>query len=57
MLTGRDRPAKPAYQHLAMLYGSQGRTHEMMDIIDRFLKWNPQDIMFRSQKQHQTSSR
>jgi|ERR1700691_1626409 predicted CXXCH cytochrome family protein len=52
-----DASLKPAYQRLAMLYGSQRRTQEMIDTIDRFLKWNPQDIMFRSQKGQQTSSR
>jgi predicted CXXCH cytochrome family protein len=46
-----DASLKPAYQRLAMFYGSEGRTQEMMDIINRFLKWNPQDIMFRVQKQ------
>ena len=45
-----DISLKPAYQRLAMLYGSQKRTQDMKDIIDRFLNWNPQDIMFRLQK-------
>jgi predicted CXXCH cytochrome family protein len=52
-----DASLKPAYQRLAILYGSQRRTQEMIDTIDRFLKWNPQDIMFRSQKEQPTSSR
>jgi predicted CXXCH cytochrome family protein len=51
-----DISLKPAYLHLASLYRSQGRTQEMTDIIDRFLKWNPQDIMFRLQKAQQHSS-
>jgi predicted CXXCH cytochrome family protein len=51
-----DISLKPAYLYLAILYGSQGRTQEMMDMIDRFLKWNPQDIMFRLQKAQHSSS-
>jgi Flp pilus assembly protein TadD len=45
-----DPSLKPAYSQLARLYASQGRTREMTDIVDRYLKWNPQDIMFRMQK-------
>src|SRR6202167_2920181 len=45
-----DISLKPAYQRLAMLYGSQKRTQDMKDIIDLFLNWNPKDIMFRLQK-------
>jgi Flp pilus assembly protein TadD len=52
-----DISLKPAYQHLAILHGSQRRTQPMLDVIDRFLKWNPQDIMFRLQKAQQTSGR
>jgi predicted CXXCH cytochrome family protein len=52
-----DISLKPAYQRLAMLDGSEGRTQEMLDIIDRFLKWNPQDILFRLQKAQHTSGR
>jgi tetratricopeptide (TPR) repeat protein len=52
-----DISLKPAYQHLAILYGRQRRTQPMLDVIDRFLKWNPQDIMFRLQRAQQTSGR
>lgn len=45
-----DPSLKQAYGELAALYGAQGRTREMMDTIDRFLRWNPQDIAFRLQK-------
>ncbi len=45
-----DISLKPAYQRLAILYKSQGRRQEMLDVIDNFLKWNPQDILFRLQK-------
>ncbi len=45
-----DPSLKQAYMELATLYNSQGRVREMTDTIDRFLKWNPQDILFRLQK-------
>ena len=46
-----DVSLKPAYQRLAILYKSQGRREETLEVIDNFLKWNPQDIMFRLQKE------
>jgi predicted CXXCH cytochrome family protein len=52
-----DVSLKPAYQRLAILYKSQGRRQEMLEVIDNLLKWNPQDIMFRLQKEQLTSTR
>jgi predicted CXXCH cytochrome family protein len=46
-----DPSLKPAYGQLAMMYANRGQSQEMMEVIDRYLKWNPQDIMFRLQKQ------
>jgi predicted CXXCH cytochrome family protein len=50
-----DPSMKAAYGQLAILYAKQGRSQEMMDIMDRYLKWNPQDITFRMQKQRQAN--
>lgn len=52
-----DVSLKPAYQRLAILYKSQGRGQEMLEVIDNFLKWNPQDIMFRLQSDQLSSAR
>ena len=41
---------KQAYIELAQLYASQQQMKEVNDTIDRFLKWNSQDIMFRLQR-------
>jgi len=51
-----DPSLKPAYGRLAIMYANQGRSAEMMDVIDRYLKWNPQDIMFRMQKRRHTQN-
>ncbi len=45
-----DASLKAAYVELATLYASDGRKSETIDTLDRFLKFNPQDIMFRLQK-------
>jgi hypothetical protein len=50
-----DVSLKPAHERLAILYKSQGRRQEMLDVIDNFLKWNPQDIMFRLQREQLTT--
>ena len=42
-----DPSLKRAYVELWTLYERQGRTAEMRDIIARYLKWNPRNIMFR----------
>lgn len=42
---------KSPYAELAKLYSRQGRTGDMNSTVDRYLGWNPQDIMFRLQKQ------
>ena len=47
---GLDPSLKQAYVELAKLYAAQGRAQDVNDTIDRFLKFNPQDIMFRLQK-------
>lgn len=41
---------KQAYIELAQLYASQRQMQGVSNTIDRFLKWNSQDIMFRLQK-------
>jgi Tfp pilus assembly protein PilF len=51
-----DPSLKPAYGQLAMMYANRGQSQEMMEVIDRYLKWNPQDIMFRLQKQRQATN-
>ena len=51
-----DVSLKPAHERLAILYKSQGRRQEILDVIDNFLKWNPQDIMFRLQREQLTAA-
>jgi tetratricopeptide (TPR) repeat protein len=46
-----DPSLKQAYIELAKLYAGQGRTQDLNQTLDQFLKFNPQDIMFRLQKQ------
>jgi tetratricopeptide (TPR) repeat protein len=41
---------KQAYIELAQLYASQRQMQEAVNTIDRFLKWNSQDIIFRLQR-------
>jgi predicted CXXCH cytochrome family protein len=45
-----DPSLKQAYMELAKLYASERKPHEVADTLDRFLKWEPQDIMFRLEK-------
>ncbi len=47
-----DPSLKAAYMELATLYASSGRKSEMINTLGRFLKFNPQDILFRLQKAH-----
>jgi len=42
-----DPGLKHAYVELWTLYDRQKRAAEMVEVADRFLKWNPQNIMFR----------
>jgi hypothetical protein len=46
-----DPSRKEAYIALCTIYGKQGRLREMAAAIDRYLKWNPQSISFRLQRQ------
>jgi predicted CXXCH cytochrome family protein len=46
-----DPSLKQAYIELAKLYAGQDRTQDLNRTLDQFLKFNPQDIMFRLQKQ------
>jgi hypothetical protein len=36
-----------AYAELALLYDKEGRIEESKEVLQRFLKWNPQSIQFR----------
>ncbi len=47
---GLDPSLKQAYIELATLYASQREMKNVSDTIERFLKWNPQDVMFRLQR-------
>ena len=42
-----DPSLMQAYADLAVLYDGEGRQAESIAAIDRFLKWNPQNIQFR----------
>jgi tetratricopeptide (TPR) repeat protein len=42
-----DPSLMQAYAELAVLYDSEGRTSDAIKTIDRFLRWNPQNIQFR----------
>ena len=42
-----DPSLKHAYVELWTLYDAQHKTREMMETADRFLRWNPRNIMFR----------
>ncbi len=42
-----DPSLKHAYVELWSLYDRQSRTRELNETSDRFLRWNPQNIMFR----------
>jgi Flp pilus assembly protein TadD len=49
-----DPSLAQAYLALAMLYDSQKRTREMTGTLERYLKWSPQNIVFRLQKARST---
>jgi predicted CXXCH cytochrome family protein len=42
-----DPSLQPAWMNLVLLYEQQGRQAERIAILDRYLKWNPQNIWFR----------
>jgi hypothetical protein len=48
--TDLDPALKQPWIDLAMLCQSQGRMADVLAVIDRYLAWNPQSIMFRLQK-------
>ncbi len=45
-----DPSLKQAYMELATLYDTEGKQHDAIETLDRYLKWNPQDIVFRLQR-------
>jgi Flp pilus assembly protein TadD len=45
-----DPSLKQAYAELAVLYSAGRRTVDAIATINRYLKWNPQDILFRMQR-------
>jgi tetratricopeptide (TPR) repeat protein len=49
-----DPSLKQAYSELAMLYGGQQRKDDMLQTLDRYLRFNPQDILFRLQRARMT---
>jgi predicted CXXCH cytochrome family protein len=46
-----DPSLKDAYGRLAMMYVKQSRSQDANNIIDRYLQWNPDEILFHSIKQ------
>jgi hypothetical protein len=48
--TNIDPSLELAWINLAKLYQKQGRRSGMIALIDHYLEWNPQSIMFRRQK-------
>ena len=45
-----DPALEEAYVALAMLYDQEGRNRQKLETIDRYLKWNPQNIGVRLQR-------
>src|SRR5581483_1234789 len=45
-----DPSLREAWMDLVMLYDRQGRADEKMATMNRFLAWNPQDMVFRLEK-------
>ncbi len=45
-----DPSLKGAYMELGMLYAGQRKMRPVLETIDRYLQWNPQDLMFSLQK-------
>jgi predicted CXXCH cytochrome family protein len=45
-----DPSLKQAYGELATLYATERRSSDAIAVMDRYLKWNPQDILFRLQR-------
>jgi hypothetical protein len=45
-----DPSLQPAWVNLVFLYEKQGRQADRIALIDRYLKWNPQNIWFRQLK-------
>jgi hypothetical protein len=45
-----DPSLQPAWMNLVLLYEQQGRQADRIAILDRYLKWNPQNIWFRKLK-------
>jgi predicted CXXCH cytochrome family protein len=45
-----DPSLQPAWVNLVFLYEKEGKQAEKLAILDRYLKWNPQNIWFRQLK-------
>jgi Tfp pilus assembly protein PilF len=45
-----DPSLQPAWVNLAFLYKRLGRDRDEMELLDRYLKWNPQSIWLRQLK-------
>ena len=55
--TQLDPSLKQAYGALVQLYSTQQRTADVITTLDRFLNWNPQDILYRIEKARSTDER
>ena len=45
-----DQSSKQPWIELAKLYEARGRMPDVLATIDRYLKWNPQSIVFRAMR-------
>jgi Flp pilus assembly protein TadD len=45
---GADVSLQRAYLELSALYAKQGKTREAADVLNGYLRWNPQNILVRS---------
>jgi Flp pilus assembly protein TadD len=52
-----DPSLKQAYAELAVLYSAEHRNVDAIATVDRYLKWNPQDILFRMQRARMAAQR
>ncbi len=46
-----DPSLKDAYSHLAILYIKQDRRQDAINVMDRYLEWNPNEILFHASKE------
>lgn len=50
-----DPSQKDAFGRLALLYAKQGRIQDAREILDRYLQWNPDEILFHAIKKRRLS--